>query len=250
MTAKWCDRRSCRRGRCAPHRELRVGSRRRPEGAAEGTESGGRRRAARGAAPRGPSLPAALHEPRLQAGPRLHDSLAAAFSPVLAPRPALPSRLLPRPRRWAPSGAEARAERHGVQPRPGGDPPHRAAGKGRGPAGTPLGEPGRGRRPRGRGRGRCAARRAPGPLGVETRGVSGRSRLSAPGPGLPRALSEATGRRDPVPAGGAAYSLGSPPGVTAPPSPQPRSLTPLNDSQAVGGSLPFPSDRTKSAPRT
>lgn len=66
-----------------------------------------------------------------------------------------------------------------------------------------------------------AARRAPGPLGVETRGVSGRSRLSDPGPGLPRALSEATGRRDPVPAGGAVRSLGSPPGVTAPPSPSP-----------------------------
>lgn len=32
VTAKWCDRRSCRRGRCAPHRELRGGSRRRPEG--------------------------------------------------------------------------------------------------------------------------------------------------------------------------------------------------------------------------
>lgn len=40
---------------------------------------------------------------------------------------------------------------------------------------------------RGRGVG-DAAQRAPGPLGVETRGVSDRSRFSAPGPGLPRAL--------------------------------------------------------------
>lgn len=45
VTAKWCDGRSCCRGRCAPHRELRGGSRRRSERAAEGTESGGRRRA-------------------------------------------------------------------------------------------------------------------------------------------------------------------------------------------------------------
>lgn len=33
-----------------------------------------------------------------------------------------------------------------------------------------------------------AVRRAPGPLGVETRGLSGRSRFSSPGPSLPRAL--------------------------------------------------------------
>lgn len=57
VTAKWCDRGSCRRGRCAPHRELRGGSRRRPEGAAEGTESGGRRRAARGSRAEGPRSP-------------------------------------------------------------------------------------------------------------------------------------------------------------------------------------------------
>lgn len=57
VTAKWCDRGSCRRGRCAPHRKLRGGSRRRPEGAAEGTESGGRRRAARGSRAEGPRSP-------------------------------------------------------------------------------------------------------------------------------------------------------------------------------------------------
>lgn len=57
VTAKWCDRGSCRRGRFAPLRELRGGSRRRPEGAAEGTESGGRRRAARGSRAEGPRSP-------------------------------------------------------------------------------------------------------------------------------------------------------------------------------------------------
>lgn len=64
-----------------------------------------------------------------------------------------------------------------------------------------------------------AAHRAPDPLSAETRVVSVRSGCPTPGTGLPRALGGHRAEGPSVPAGGAVCSHGSPPGVTAPPSP-------------------------------
>lgn len=102
MTAKWCDRRSCRRGRTAPHREVRGGSWRRPEAA---TEQESPARAGGGEGEPATSVPAprrsprtGRNKPRLQQGLRLHESLGFFLSlPAPHPPPRIPSRLLPSP---------------------------------------------------------------------------------------------------------------------------------------------------------
>ena len=143
VTAKWCDRRSCRRGRTALHREALGGSWRRPEAATEQgspAQTGGRAAAAGGEGEPATSTLAPRrspwtrrNKPRLQQGLRLHESLGFFFlSPLLTPHPGSRPAFSLRRQRLRP-GAESRADRNGVQPRTGGNSAHRAAGKGRGP---------------------------------------------------------------------------------------------------------------------